>query len=64
MAGNVMKFDAEQEVYYDDAGDGPFCPVCWDSDRKRVHLIKQGAQNHFHCIVHKIYFAKATGRHP
>jgi hypothetical protein len=54
-----MKYDKNGGVYFDNTGDGPFCPVCWDKDGKRVHLTRQGVRGNYLCVVHQTWFEQA-----
>jgi regulator of replication initiation timing len=49
----------EGEVYYrtaDGKKTGPFCPLCWDADRKLVGTQLLGNGRHI-CNIHKVPFA-------
>ena len=43
---------------------GPFCPNCWDLDKKLVRLNSTGEQGFFRCPIHKHPFYTAEYRDP
>jgi hypothetical protein len=52
----------EEQVYWeiDDSGsriDGPFCPNCFDADRKVIRLTPHKEKGLFRCTFHKSWFA-------
>ncbi len=57
----------EESVYWrprDGKRDGPFCPNCWDLDKKLVRLNSTGEQGFFRCPIHKHPFYTAEYRDP
>ncbi|EKO3399611.1 hypothetical protein KW542_21340 [Vibrio fluvialis] len=35
----TIKYDAQTELYWADGDKSPYCPVCYENDRKLIHLV-------------------------
>jgi len=48
---------ADDHMYWkQDGKGGPYCPLCLDSDKKRVALIHTDREGSFYCNIHKQHF--------
>lgn len=50
--------------------DGPYCPTCWDDDRKLIHLkfvaegsfpMREGRRRRYDCVLHKTEYFVPVG---
>lgn len=62
---NQMQYDSEHNYYLaitdSSQKDGPFCPKCWDKDRKQARLAKFGYD--LQCNVCRLVVGNENERH-
>ena len=62
-----LKYDRENNVYWLEkegkGKEGPFCPLCWETESKLIHLNSTGRPNVWVCFQCKNYFGSGEN-HP
>ena len=64
LLSGAMRFEAPHYwLERDGQRDGPFCPLCWDRDKRQIRLLsRQGGD--WHCNCCERFYPDATYREP